>query len=77
MPYLSSIERNALAKGREEGREEGLLEGIELVLDARFGQSGRRLLSKVRALGDVSELRRFARFLKTAKTLADVRGYFD
>ena len=28
MPYISSVERNTLERGREEGRGEGLLEGV-------------------------------------------------
>jgi hypothetical protein len=82
MPYITSIERLALKEGRKEGREEGreegleqgLLEGIELDLRTKFGASGRKLLSKVRALGGVAELRKFARYLKTAKNLEDVRS---
>ncbi len=65
MPYLSSIERLArkegLEQGREEGREEGrkaeLLDGITEDLDAKFGQRGRRLLPRIRALEDVAALR--------------------
>jgi hypothetical protein len=77
MPYLSSIERNALAKGEAQGREKGLIEGIDLFLTAKFGRTGRKLLPKVRALGDLKALRRFGRFLKTASTLDEVRAYFD
>ena len=29
MPYVTSVERMALAKGREEGRQEGRQEGLE------------------------------------------------
>ncbi|MCI0639586.1 MAG: hypothetical protein L0Y72_18930 [Gemmataceae bacterium] len=74
MPYITSIERLAMRKGREEGREEGILEGIELDLQTKFGSNGRKLLPKVRALGSVAELRRFARFLKIAKSITQVRS---
>lgn len=82
--YVSSIERlgyqrgveEGIEKGIEKGREEGLLEGIALVLDARFGASGLKLLPKVNALGELAQLRKFSRFLKTAKTLKEVRDYF-
>ncbi len=81
MPYLSSIERSALQKGLEQGEEvglrRGLLEGIALVLDAKFGRQGRKVLAKVRALSALAELRHFARFLKTAKTLEAVRKFLS
>lgn len=71
MPYLSSIERNALKKGEEKG----LLRGIELAMDAKFGRQGGKLMGKVRTLGGLAELDQFARFLKMAKTLDEVREY--
>ena len=67
-------------KGREEGREEGMREGIleliELDLDTRFSVAGRRMMKKVKTLPDLAALRQFARFLKKAATIQDVRGYF-
>lgn len=30
MPYITSVERLGIEKGRQEGRQEGLLEGIAL-----------------------------------------------
>jgi hypothetical protein len=76
MPYLSSIERLARDEGIEEGQQEGLrkglLEGIALALDMKFGRSGRKLLAQARALRDVADLRRLVRFIRPAKTVADV-----
>ena len=89
MPYLSSIERLALEEGhhkgreeglqegREEGRQEGMLELIELDLVEKFGKSARKILKPVRELGDLAKLRQFARHLKKAKTLEEVRNYLN
>ena len=56
VPYLSSIERRAIERGREEGRREILHEEIGDELASRFGQRGRRLLPKAHAIEDVSDV---------------------
>lgn len=73
MPYLSSLERRGLERGRAEGRAEGLREGIALALEAKFGQPGRKLMPRIRQIGDVAELRGLVKAIKTAKTTEDVR----
>ncbi len=77
MEYISGIERRGMQKGREQGHRKGLVEGIALALDAKFGPTGLRLLRKVRTLDDVKTLRKFARFLKHAETLDEVREYLS
>jgi hypothetical protein len=79
--YMSSIERYGYKKGREEGLTKGerigLLEGIALALDAKFGASGRKLVKKVRSLSSVDELRNFARILKSAKNVDELRRHLE
>jgi hypothetical protein len=77
MPYLMSIERLAIERGRQEGRQEGerkaLCEVMGDDLQEKFGQRGRRLLAKIRAIEDVAALRALRRALKKATTLDEVR----
>ncbi|MGH7140372.1 MAG: hypothetical protein ACREHD_31945, partial [Pirellulales bacterium] len=68
------------AKGREEGRKEGLRaarEGITLALEAKFGPPGRKLMTRVRQISNVAELRRLAKIIKTSKTAEDVRRHLS
>ena len=63
MPYVTSIERLALKKERGKG----LLEGIESVLEIRFGAAATAsTLTKIRELSSVEILRKI---LQAAKTI--------
>jgi hypothetical protein len=89
MPYLSRFERIGFDKGFKKGREEGLekgqeiglrkglLEGIALDLGKKFGQRGRRLVARARAIDDLAELRELARVIKEAETEDDVRRHLS
>lgn len=80
MPYISSIERLALAegeakgraKGHEDGLREGLLEGILLDIEAKFGAAGRKLKAKAKRVKEVAELRSLARAVKSAQSVSDI-----
>jgi hypothetical protein len=61
--------------GEEKGRRLGLLDAIEIELGAKFGASGLKCLKKVRGLHDLDDLRQFAKFLKDAATIREIREY--
>jgi hypothetical protein len=67
VPYLTSFERFAL--------EKGLLEGIEAVLEVKFGAAGLELLPEIRKLEDVDKIRAVLHASKTATTLDEVRQF--
>ena len=77
MPYVTSVERMAIEREREEGRKqalrEGLLGAIEFGLEIKFGARGKRLMSRVRRIKDLAILEDFRRALKTASDLAALR----
>ncbi len=73
MPYITSIERSGIEKGRQEGLQEGLQEGIAVGLAAKFGTAGKRLMSRVRAIHDVDELRALLKAVLAAPSLQDIR----
>jgi hypothetical protein len=73
MPYLSSFEREALEKGQQEGLHKGLLRGLELALVAKFGEEGRKLLPRLRAIKDPDKLEAIAQAFETAESAAALR----
>jgi hypothetical protein len=73
MPYVTSIERLAKKEGREEGRREELYDLVAQALETRHGQAGRRLLSKIKRIHDLSELRALHKEIWTSTSLAEVR----
>src|SRR5258708_924297 len=71
MPYVTSIERLATEKGREEGREAELTNLLDIISDGlteKFGAAGKRLAARVRKCRDVARLKGIARSLMTAKS---------
>jgi hypothetical protein len=86
MPYVTSIERLALDKGRmegqQEGREEGrheglregLLRGIRIGLEKRFAAEGQQLAGVISQIADVNSLQAIQDALWTAGSLADIRA---
>jgi hypothetical protein len=73
MPYLSSIERLAIEKGKRIGQREGLRRAIELDLEEKFGADGLKLLPRIEKLNDVAKLEALKRALITLSDLKDVR----
>jgi len=90
MPYVSSIERFAEARGKAEGKARGLEEGkargleegeakglreaIALALKLRFGPEGLKLLARVREVEDAKALRAILTAVHKAKTVDALRG---
>lgn len=83
MPYLSSLERRGLEQGlkqgieqgQAEGRAEGFREAIAVSLEEKFGRSDRKLLTRLREINDVAELRKLAKIVMAAQTVDDVRRH--
>jgi hypothetical protein len=77
MPYITSVERLAMKKGRQEGIQEGLreglMEGIAVALDTKFGAVDKELLGAIGALKSVGQMRKVARALKKAKSADDIQ----
>jgi hypothetical protein len=77
MPYITTVERRALERGRQEGlqegRQEGLKEGIELALETKFGADKAKLLAEIQQLHDPEMLRAIYRAIFAATTPDDIR----
>lgn len=77
MPYITSVERIGIQKGRVQGMREGLLAGIELGLNLKFGTEGLELLPEISYIEDVEQLRAILTGLKTVNTLSELRQIYQ
>ena len=85
MPYVTSIERHALQKGREEGRQEGRQEGrlegmvqgaadlLRQAVEIRFGAMPAAMLATIQQCQDVDALRSAAQTALTASSLDELQ----
>ncbi len=84
MPYVTSVERFAIERGRQEGlvvgrkegEREGLLAGIQSCLRIRFGPAGLTLEPAVQQVQDADSLRSLLARIETAGSLDEVRTFF-
>jgi hypothetical protein len=73
VPYITSVERLGMERGKREGKREGLLEGIRLGLKLRFGAEGTQLLPAIQSLDDVDRLQTILEAIETAPDLGEIR----
>jgi hypothetical protein len=77
MPYVTSIERLAIAEGIEKGRLEARQEDIAAALGTKFGAAGKRLTSKIHKITDLRQLRKLFQTVLKAENLAEVRQVME
>jgi len=68
MPYITTAERI--------GRAEGLVEGIDAMLDMKFGQAGLALMPEIQTIADIATLERLLQVIKSATTPDEVRAAY-
>lgn len=73
MPYISSLERRAMERGREEARGV-VLEGIELILRSKFGEAGSSLMTTLREIKELETLRSLQQKIIMAKTVEEAQA---
>ncbi|MBF0336288.1 MAG: hypothetical protein HQL05_00510 [Nitrospirae bacterium] len=66
-----------LLEGERRGKLEGLLEGIEMVLEVKYGDRGTALMGRVRGLGTIEALERFKGLVKASASVEELEGYFE
>lgn len=59
-------------EGRTEGIQQGLLEGIEALLEVKFGEQGLKLLPAIGNIPDTDRLRRIKEAIKVSRVVQDV-----
>lgn len=85
MPYMTSIERMARAKGLEEGKEqgiqegmrEGILAGIAICLRVKFGEESLEIMPEISQIQEGEKLREILTALARVNSLAEVREIYQ
>jgi len=81
MPFITSVERIGMEKGRKEGLEEGLVlglhEAIAVALEMRLGSEGRALRSEAVKIKDAKRLRLLLRRIHSSSKTSEVRRWLD
>ena len=65
MPYVTGVERRAEIRGQ--------LKSIEVVLEAKFGEAGRKLMEEIRLIKDPQKLLAIAGAIPRASTPEELR----
>jgi predicted transposase YdaD len=61
-------------EGRQEGIQQGLLEGIEALLEIKFGERGLKLVPDIRKILETERLRRIKEAIKVSREVQDVEN---
>ncbi|MCP4347555.1 MAG: hypothetical protein GY795_18785 [Desulfobacterales bacterium] len=77
MPYITSVERIGMKKGKKEGWREGLWETIEMGLSIKFGENGMKLMSAIRSLEDTDRLNIIRETVKKSNNLAEIEALLN
>jgi predicted transposase YdaD len=61
-------------EGRQEGIQQGLLEGIETLLEIKFGERGLKLIPAIGKIMDTDRLRRIKEAIKVSREVQEVEN---
>ena len=67
MPYVNSIKRLAI--------RDGVLQGVETMLDFRFGEEGLKLMPEVQEIHNYLLVEAVLKKTKTAESLEEIRQF--
>lgn len=72
--YIDIGMEKGMEKGMERGKIIGLLDGIELVLEVKFGDTGIKEFAWIKQINDIKRLEKIRDSLKLVKTLEELRN---
>jgi hypothetical protein len=76
MPYVTSIERRAEERGRQQGLLTGTLDAIGLGLELKFGSDGLRLLTEISQIHDLEALKIIQEGLRRVNSIDELRALY-
>ncbi|QSJ15708.1 hypothetical protein JYQ62_28495 [Nostoc sp. UHCC 0702] len=73
MPYITSVER----RGIEKGKREVIIESLEVCLEIKFGSEGLNILPEIAQIQNVEILRSILTRIKTVNNLEELRQIYQ
>ncbi|MDZ8079095.1 MAG: hypothetical protein RMX35_08330 [Nostoc sp. DcaGUA01] len=77
MPYITSVETRGIEQGLQQRKRGGLIQGIEMILEFKFGRDGLIILPEISQIQDVEMLKTILNSIKTVNTLEELRQIYQ
>ncbi|KJR43348.1 hypothetical protein MCHI_000750 [Candidatus Magnetoovum chiemensis] len=78
MDLIFDIEKDVrYRQGREKGLKEGLLQGIEALLEVKYGTDGIMLIDKIRTLNTIDDLEGLKNLIRTSASIEQIKEHLS
>ncbi len=74
MTLAEQLKNEGFQQGIQQGQIQLALEGIETILDIKFGKKGVKLIQEIRNINDINRLKEIMKAIKSIEDLTEIKG---